>query len=89
MSSSRVSIFKVGGLVNPADLMTKYLGGDCIRGRLKRMFLVPTDSRLANAPILCSVGEFRNIRELIGQSKFDIDSSNHSFLASFIFIVVP
>ena len=53
--------------MNPADLMTKYLGRDCIRGHLQRMFLVPTSSRLANALVLFSIGEFHHIRMLTGQ----------------------
>ena len=56
VSSGRLSIYKVGGTVNPADLMTKYLSGDSIKGHLSRMHLVSSASRPANAPVLYGVG---------------------------------
>ena len=55
MADSRVIIHKVGGSVNPADLMTKYLSGDSIADNVLRMRLVLGDSRPVNAPSLQSI----------------------------------
>ena len=55
VADSRVVFHKVGGSVNPADLMTKYLSGDSIADNVFRLRLVLGDSRPANAPSLQSI----------------------------------
>ena len=51
----RISIYKVPGNVNPADLMTKYLGGESIAQCIRFMNLVKSLNRPDNAPLLQSV----------------------------------
>ena len=60
VADSRVVIHKVGGKANPADLMTKYLSGECIKENLVRMHLSVGDSRPSNAPNLEGVGFYKN-----------------------------
>ena len=66
--NSRVASHKVGGNSNPADLRTKYLGGESISSHLSRMHLSPSVVRPANAPTLSSFGGLR--------------ACNNNFLAS-------
>ena len=60
IADSRVTIHKVGGKANPADLMTKYLSGECIKENLNRMHLSRGGDRPSNAPSLEGVEFYMN-----------------------------
>ena len=69
IADSRVVIHKVGGKATPADLMTKYLSGECIKENLGRMHLSVGSDRPSNAPSLEGV-EFYKYNQTRGPQQF-------------------
>lgn len=69
IADSRVTIHKVGGKASPADLMTKYLSGECIKENLDRMHLSRASDRPSNAPSVEGV-EFYRYNQNRGPQQF-------------------
>ena len=87
VADGKLEVSKVPGTENPADLMTKYLSGDCIKGHLRRLYLVPSGSRPANAPVLCGVGglfRYGSCSSYTRSGRVNFLTCNNDFLDSWV-----